>query len=78
MAKDNDRLVNSFVTDSESPLAVEHARILQAVDSARTVLVEGLENYKKRKGNYDQLWSLFEAARTTRKMLDALLGEDDG
>jgi hypothetical protein len=76
MAK-NDKLVNSFVTDDESPLAVEHARILQAVTSARTVLKEGLDNYKTRKTTYDQLWSLFEAARTTRKMLDTILGDDD-
>ena len=76
MAED-DKLMNSFLTDSESPLAVEHARILQAVGSARTVLKEGLENYKDRKTTYDQLWSLFESARTTRKMLDEILGDSD-
>lgn len=70
MAKD---LEHSMISDAD-PLTVEHVRVLQAVKSARDVIHTGLMRYKERsKEPIDQLWRLYEAALTTRNLLNDIL-----
>jgi hypothetical protein len=73
-------LENSLVFDPNNPLAVEQARLLQGIISAKQVLDDALKTYYSR--NKDKadpvslLWITVPAMETTIKMLKGLLPED--